>query len=109
MENLVACALLKEVHRLEDVEGERLGICDVRDKEGREVDFVVTKNRVPQHLIEVKWADTELSANLRRFLKAEPVRRTQLVAGVAEDESYPSGKRIVPAAQFLRDLTLLVT
>ena len=89
LENLVACALLKEVHRLEDVEGERLGICYIRDKEGREVDFVATKNRVPQHLIEVKWADTELSANLRRFLKDEPVKRTQLVAEMAEAESYP--------------------
>ena len=107
LENLVACALLKEVHRLEDVEGERLGICYIRDKEGREVDFVATKNRVPQHLIEVKWADTELSANLRRFLKDEPVRRTQLVAEMAEAESYPGGERIVPARQFLRDLPLL--
>ena len=107
LENLVACALLKEVHRLEDVEGERLGICYIRDKEGREVDFVATKNRVPQHLIEVKWADTELSANLRRFLKDEPVKRTQLVAEMTEAESYPSGERIVPARQFLRDLPLL--
>ena len=109
LENLVACALLKEVHRLEDVEGERLGICYIRDKEGREVDFVATKNRVPQHLIEVKWADTELSANLRRFLKDEPVKRTQLVAEMAEAESYPGGERIVPARQFLRDLPLLDT
>ena len=109
LENLVACALLKEVHRLEDIEGERLGICYIRDKEGREVDFVVTKDRVPQHLIEVKWADTELSANLRRFLKDEPVKRTQLVAEMAEAESYPSGERIVPARLFLRDLPLLDT
>ena len=109
LENLVACALLKEIHRLEDVEGERLGICYIRDKEGREVDFVATKNRVPQHLIEVKWADTEPSANLRRFLKDEPVKRTQLVAEMAEAESYPGGERIVPARQFLRDLPLLDT
>ncbi len=109
LENLVACALLKETHRLEDVEGERLGVCYIRDKEGREVDFVITRNRVPSHLIEVKWAETDLSANVRRFLKDGPVKRTQLVAEMGEAESYPSGERVVPARQFLRDLPLLQT
>ena len=109
LENLVACALLKEAHRLEDVDGERLGVRYIRDKEGREVDFVVTRNQVPWHLIEVKWADAELSANLRRFLKGQPVRRTQVVAEMQQAESYPSGERIVPARQFLRDLPLLET
>ena len=107
LENLVACALLKEAHRLEDAEGERMRVCYIRDKEGREVDFVITRNQAPWHLIEVKWADTELSANLRRFLKDQPVRRTQLVAEMQQAESYPSGERIVPARQFLRDLPLL--
>ena len=106
LENLVACALLKEAHRLEDVEGERLDVCYIRDKERREVDFVLVRNQVPWHLIEVKWADTDLSANLRRFLKDQPVRRTQLVAEMQHAESYPSGERIAPARQFLRDLPL---
>lgn len=109
LENLVACALLKEIHRLEDVEGERLGICYIRDKDGREVDFAITRNRVPSHLIEVKWAEMDLSASLRRFLKDEPVKRTQLVAEMGEAESYPGGERIVPARQFLRDLPVLGT
>ena len=107
LENLVACALLKEAHRLEDADGERVGVRYIRDKEGREVDFVITKDRVPWHLIEVKWGDTDLSANLRRFLKDQQVRRTQLVAEMREAESYPSGERVVPAREFLRDLPLL--
>lgn len=109
LENLVACALLKEAHRLEDVEGERLGVCYLRDKDGREIDFVITSHREPCHLIEVKWADTSLSANLRRFLTDRSIKRTQLVGEMQQAESYPSGERIIPALDFLRDLPLLGT
>jgi predicted AAA+ superfamily ATPase len=109
LENLVACALLKEIHRLEDVEGERLGIHFIRDKDEREIDFVITRDTEPQHLIEVKWADTSLSANLQRFLPDQPLKRTQLVAELQQTKSYPGGERIVPARQFLRDLPLLET
>ena len=107
LENLVACALLKEAHRLEDVEGETLGLHFIRDKDEREVDFVITSNREPQHLIEVKWADTNLSTNLQRFLSDQPLRRTQVVAEMKQAKSFPTGERIVPAREFLTDLRLL--
>lgn len=107
LENLVACALLKEIHRLEDVEGETLGLHFIRDKDEREVDFVITSNREPQHLIEVKWADTNLSTNLQRFLSDQQLRRTQVVAEMKQAKSFPTGERIVPAREFLTDLRLL--
>ena len=107
LENLVACALLKEIHRLEDVAGEQLGLHFVRDKDGREIDFLVTRNRQPQHLVEVKWSDASLSANLQRFLSDEPIARTQLVADLKQAKSYPDGERIVPAREFLMSLPLV--
>ena len=106
LENLVACALLKEVHRLEDVEGERPGLHFIRDKDGREVDFLLTMDGSPAHLLEVKWKDTDLSAGLRRFLKDQPLQRTQLVGEMEQAKSYSTGERIVPARWFLQDLTL---
>ena len=106
-ENLVACALLKEIHRLEDVAGEQLGLHFIRDKDGREIDFVITRNREPEHLVEVKWSDAGLSANLQRFLSDQPLRRTQLVGEMKQAKSYPGGERVVPARQFLRDLPLM--
>ncbi|HJN52792.1 MAG: ATP-binding protein [Pseudomonadales bacterium] len=109
LENLVACAFLKELHRLEDVEGERPGIHFIRDKDEREIDFVITRDGEPHHLVEVKWADTNLSANLQRFLRGQPLKRTQIVAELQQAKSYPGGERIVPARQFLRDLPLLET
>lgn len=107
LENLVACALLKEIHRLEDVSGEQLGLHYIRDKDGREIDFLITRNRQPCHLVEVKWADAALSANLQRFLSDQPLRRTQLVGELEQVKSYRGGERIVPARQFLRNLPLL--
>ncbi len=109
LENLVACAFLKELHRLEDVEGERPGIHFIRDKDEREIDFVITRDGEPHHLVEVKWADTNLSANLQRFLRGQPLKRTQIVAELQQAKSHPGGERIVPARQFLRDLPLLET
>jgi predicted AAA+ superfamily ATPase len=45
LENLVACALLKETHRLADVEGEMLRLNYIRTRDGHEIDFLVTRGR----------------------------------------------------------------
>ena len=106
LENLVACALLKEVHRLEDVEGEKPAIHFIRDKDGREVDFLINLDQKPRHLIEVKWRDANPSKNLQRFLKDHEMKRTQVVGELKQPKSYPTGERVVPALQFLRDLSI---
>ena len=106
LECVVACALLKEIHRRMDVEGEELELRYLRDKDGREVDFLVADRRAPRHLIEVKWRDAAPSRNLRRFLADMPVRRTQVVGELASARSYPSGERAEPAAEFLARLDI---
>lgn len=44
-ENLVACQLLKYCHFQEDCEGDKMELRYLRDVDGREIDFVVIKNR----------------------------------------------------------------
>jgi hypothetical protein len=66
-ETFVACHLLKAVEGWED-----LGLGDfelryLRDKEKREVDFLVVRDRRPWFLVEVKLRDTTLSPALARF------------------------------------------
>lgn len=63
-ENVVATALLKRLHFIEDRFGYRCQLHYYRDKEGREVDFVITKDRIVTDLIEVKWADPQVSPAL---------------------------------------------
>ena len=39
LENLVACALFKEIHRAQDVDGENVDLYFIKNKDGQEIDF----------------------------------------------------------------------
>ncbi len=66
-ENLVACALFKRMHFLEDSLGETRGLFYLRDKNKREVDFLTILNKEAEWLIEVKTSDPTLSTSLQYF------------------------------------------
>ena len=104
LENVVACALLKETHRAQDTAGADIALQYVRDRDGREVDFLIVKDGQPWQLVEVKWAETSPSPHLRRFFADSQVRRTQVVGALTEAKSFPDGLRVEPAAAFLLDL-----
>ena len=67
LENTVACALIRELHFIEDTTGSRVGLHFLRDKEKREVDFLVVIDGKPVMMIEVKEGDDSFSAALFRF------------------------------------------
>jgi predicted AAA+ superfamily ATPase len=104
LENLVACALLKEVHRCQDAAGMDLGLHYLRNKDGREIDFLISRDKRPRQLVEVKWTDAALSPHFGSFLRNEPLRRVQVVGELAQSKSYPGGERIEPARAFLAEL-----
>jgi predicted AAA+ superfamily ATPase len=80
-ENLIATTLLKRLHFLEDRDGYRYELMFIRDKEGREIDFVILKEGKIEELIEVKYSDEKLSPHLRYYTKKlNPPKATQLVA-----------------------------
>ncbi len=100
-ENLVASHLLKRNHFLEDRDGFRYELRYIRDKEGREVDFVILKEGIIEELIEVKFADDKISKHLKYYAaKLNPPKTTQIVAKIKHP--YSSGKINVvePAAYF---------
>ncbi len=66
-ENLVACSLLKELHRLNDADGVRGSLYYLKTKEGREIDFLVHFDDSPSWLIEAKLNDSSLSPNFKHF------------------------------------------
>ena len=106
LENLVACALLKEIHRAQDVDGEELNLHYIRNKDGYEIDFLITRAKRPERLIEVKWKESSLSPNFRKFLVKESLGRVQVVGDLPQAKSFPGGERIEPARDFLADLSL---
>lgn len=68
-ENLIALHLLRWVHWMEDVEGEKLELRFFRTREGHEVDFLVMRKKKPWLAIEVKLSDSELAPSLKYFLQ----------------------------------------
>ena len=67
LENMVASHLLKTVHWLYDTQGYKAELFFLRDKEGREMDFLVTINRKPWFSVEVKTNDDEISPSVKYF------------------------------------------
>jgi predicted AAA+ superfamily ATPase len=66
-ETLVACALLKAVDFWNDHGLGRFGLYFLRDRDGREVDFLVTRDDQPWFLVEVKNSFKGLSSALCHF------------------------------------------
>jgi predicted AAA+ superfamily ATPase len=66
-ETMVACHLLKAVEGWADLGLGSFELRYLRDKQQREVDFVVIRDRKPWFLVEVKQSDTRLSDSLGYF------------------------------------------
>ena len=107
LENIVACAIQKELHYMEDTLGRRTSLCYLRDKEGREIDFLVVIDDRPTLMIEVKWADDALSRHFAGFSKYLPgTPGIQVVGQLEREKSFESGVRIIGAASWLAGLDL---
>ena len=104
-ENLAACHLLKWVHYQQDIEGLDLELRYFRDKDGREVDFVVERRGVPSLLVECKWSDANPDRSLK-YLKAKfpDAEAWQISATGVKDYVTPEGIRVAPALALLSKL-----
>jgi len=104
-ENLVAAHLLKWVHFRQDSEGRDIELRYFRDRDGREVDFVVTEGRRPRLLVECKWSESEADRSLRYLKQRFPdADAWQLHAVGGKDYRTPDGIRVAPALALLRTL-----
>ena len=72
LENTCAVCLLKHVQYLQDTEGEDVGLHYVRTKDGREIDFALSRQGKIEQLIEIKLSDNVPSSSLYYFLKRMP-------------------------------------
>ena len=105
LENLVASCLLKFIHQQQDTLGETWGLHYLRDKERREVDFVLTRKRRVHTLIEVKAADDSVAGGLKYYAaKLKPTSTVQLVQRLNRPQEK-SGIQILPAAPWLERLS----
>lgn len=104
LENLVASCLLKFIQFKKDTVGENWGLFYLRDKQKREVDFVLTLNRKVEKLIEVKKSDTSLSTSLNYYnQRLKPKEAIQLVLNL-DRPLEKSGIKILPLGKWLSEI-----
>lgn len=106
LENTVACAILKELHFIEDTTGSKVALHFLRDKEKHEVDFLVLIDNKPVMMIEVKVSDDRFSPSLFRFQRfLEGTSPIQIVYNLKRKKS--KGSAIMrPVHEFLKEMPL---
>ena len=107
-ETFVACHLLKAVECWTDLGFGDFDLFYIRDRKKREVDFLVTRDKTPWFLVEVKKSDDALSGNLAYFQKATGAKHAFQVVLEAEysgeDCFGNTSPAVVPAKTFLSQL-----
>ena len=54
----------------------------------------------------MKWKDSSLSPNFKKFLVNEPLNRVQVVGELAQNKSFPGGERIESAVDYLAGISV---
>ena len=99
-ENLVAGSLLKRLNFLEDRDGYRYELRHLRDKDGREIDFVITRDGKIEELIEAKLSDDTISSQHYYYTtKLKPEKSTLIVANLARPYEK-NGIRVVSPIEY---------
>ncbi len=104
-ENLVALHLLKFCHYLEDRDGYKTKLFYLRDRTGRETDFLVTVNRKPWFAVEAKVSDTSIDTSLRYFQERLRIPWAYQVVLKSTRDFVQDGVRCLPAHRFFGGLT----
>ena len=108
-ETLVACHLLKAVDGWTDMGLGRFELGYLRDREKREVDFVVAREGRPWFLVEVKHRDESTSRSLKYFqdqLNVPFAFQVIIDAGFVDADCFakPGPPLVAPATTFLSQL-----
>lgn len=107
-ENMIAFHLLKWAYYLEDTRGENVELRYYRDRNNREVDFVLVIDSKATLLVECKLSTREISPSLR-YLKQLHTGAQAYQVYLAESQASPDyvtkeGIRVCPAHRLLEQL-----
>ncbi|MCC7201178.1 MAG: ATP-binding protein [Nitrospirae bacterium] len=106
LENVIALALMRELHLLEDTTGSKVALHYLRDKDKNEVDFLTLIDNKPSLMIEVKVSDDEFSKALYKFHSYLPdVKPLQLVYKLNKKKATPRMK-MLPVHEFLANIEM---
>ena len=108
-ETFIACHLLKAVDGWNDLGLGEFQLRYLRDKEGREVDFIVIRDGRPWCLVEAKLTDTKIGGQLANYQERLGAPFAfQVVVELdhvqADSFAHPGPPLVVPARSFLSQL-----
>lgn len=107
-ENLVASHLLKFCHFHEDSQGDKMELRFIRDRDLREIDFVVMKNKKPLFAVECKSGDKSLSSHIQYFRERTDIPEFFQVHKGERDFGNPkTSGRCLPFWTFCREKNLV--
>lgn len=106
-ENFVASHLLKFCHYVEDTQGHQMEIRYLRDTDGREIDFVVLKNKKPLFAVECKTGDRALSKHIEYFRARTNIPAFYQVHLKQKDFGSEKSGRVLPFATFCNAVGLV--
>lgn len=107
LENIVACALKKELDFIKDTEGKTTGLYFLRTKDGIEIDFCICIDDKPTVMLEVKNSDDKPSSAFSYFRKFHPqIKSIQLVKNMLREKTFPDGLEIRMLVSWLKDFDL---
>ena len=100
-ENLIAVSLIRMAARMTETGQGNFEIRYIRDREKREVDFILAKDNSPLCLFEAKKSDTDISKPGRFFGEKLNIPFYQIVRNAEKVEAFPGNCYIIPASNFL--------
>ena len=105
-ENLIACHLLKWVQYQEDVFGSPMTLHYLRDRDQREVDFVIAQNQKALQLIECKLSTPKETPKSLRYFSERIPDAEAIVLCLESIEPYVDryGIRYMAAKEYLKKL-----
>ncbi len=104
LENMIASHLLKLSHFFYDTEGRKIELNFLRDREGREVDFIISANKRPWMAIEVKLNDQKTSKSLKYFSERIDIPFVYQVVKEKNIDFTQNNIRVISADKFLSNL-----
>lgn len=106
LENFVALALYKECVYRNDLLGEDYKLHYLQKRDGREIDFIIIKGKIPVAMIEVKTNEDQPSKNFEVFasdiIKSNAkLRKIQLVLNLKRSFINSQGVEVLPLKEWL--------
>ena len=101
-ENFVASHLLKFCHFIEETQGDVMELRFLRDITGREVDFVVLKNKKPLFAVECKTGEKSLSKSITYFCERTNIPKFYHVHRGQKHYSYSDKIQLLPFSEFCK-------